>query len=457
MNQATNKTAVLIVTTIASFMMAFMGSSLTIALPRIGIELSMDAISLGWIVTAYTMTSVICVIPFGRVADIYGRKRIYTLGMYAFMATSFLLALSNSGIMLIALRFIQGAGGALLTSTCVAILASSFPANERGKVLGINVTAVYLGFSLGPFIGGVMTQYLGWRSVFFLTVPVVLIAIIITQAKIKDEWFAARGERFDLFGSLIYSLALVAIVYGFTHLPNMFGFGLILIGTVGIIIFVIWEKRTPIPIVNIDLFWKNRAFSMSCFAALLNYGATWGVGFLLSLYLQYIKGFGPQDAGIIMVSQPLMQALVSPVSGRLSDRIQSRKLASVGMAFTVIGLLLFVFLDKDSTIAYVVAGLVLVGFGVAVFISPNTNATMAAVDKKEYGIASAAVTTMRQLGMVLSMGMILLLFTLYIGNVQITPQYHEAFLQSARMTFIIFTSLCFLGVFASLSRGKSVK
>ncbi len=457
MNQTPNRKSLLTAMTIASFMLAFMSSALTIALPKIGIELAMDAVSLGWVVTAYTITSVICIMPFGRIADIFGRKRVYTYGMFAFMITSFLLALSNSGLMLISLRFLQGAGGALLTSTTVAILASAFPANERGRVLGINVAAIYMGFSLGPFIGGMLTQYLGWRSIFFLSAPVELIAIIITFARVKGDWFEARGEKFDIVGSLIYAIGLVAIVYGFTHLPALSGVWLIVIGVIGIVAFIIWEKRTPAPIINVDLFWKNRGFSLASFAALLNYGATWGMAFLLSLYLQYIKGFSPQDAGFLLVIEPIIQSIVSPMVGRLSDRVQPRLVASAGMIFTVLGLLFFTFLDKETSIWIVITGLALVGFGVAVFVTPNTNATMAAVDKKEYGVASAAVATMRQLGMIVSLGLVLLLFTLYIGNVQITPEYHGVFLQTVQTAFIIFSGLCVVGVFASLARGKADK
>jgi EmrB/QacA subfamily drug resistance transporter len=446
-SQSVDKNSVLLVTTIASFMLAFMSSSLTIALPKISIELAMDAVSLGWIVAAYTMTSVIFVIPFGKIADIYGRKRIYTFGMIAFAVTSLLLAMSNSGVMLIALRFLQGAGGALLTSTSVAILASAFPANERGKVLGINVTAVYLGFSLGPFIGGLLTQYLGWRSIFLIAVPVELIAIAITFWKVKGDWVEAKGEKLDIIGS---------IVYGFTHLPDIFGIWLIVIGVIGFAIFIIWESKVKSPMLEINLFLKNQAFTLSCLATLVNYGATWGVGFLLSLYLQYIKGFNPQDAGLILISQPLIQAIFSPLAGRISDRFQPRLLASAGMTSTSIGLSFFIFLNNETTVLFVIGGLLLIGFGTALFIPPNTNAAMSYVDRRYYGVASAALTTMRQFGMIVSMGLVMLLFALYIGRVQITPEYYGVFLQSVQMAFIIFTSLCFLGIFAALARGKTV-
>jgi EmrB/QacA subfamily drug resistance transporter len=443
------KTSVLITLLLSCFLIPFTSGALNVALPKIGNEFAIDAVLLSWVTTAFLLASVIFIVPFGRIADIHGRKKIYLFGIIAFTITSLLQTVASSGIMLIILQFVLGIAGSMTLSTHIAILSSAFPATERGKVLGYSSAAVYLCTSSGPFLGGILTQYFGWRSIFLINVPVGLIIITLIIWKMKGDWFGAKGERFDIGGSLLYSLTLISIVYGFTQLPDILGVLLIVIGVIVFVAFIMWETKISSPIVQIHLFVRNKAFALSCLASLINYGTTWGVAFLLSLYLQYIKGFNPQDAGFILVSQPIVQAIFSPLAGRLSDRIEPRLVASSGMAFTVIGLLTFVFLSKDTTIPFVIVGLVLVGFGLALFVSPNTNAAMGFIDHKHYGIASATLATMRQLGMVFSMGLIMLLFSLYIGRVRITPEYHEMFVQSIHMAFIIFAVLCFLGIFAS--------
>lgn len=453
-NKPPDKTSVLIVVILNSFLNPFMGGAINIALPQMGNELAMDAISLSWVATAYLLTSVIFILPFGRISDIYGRKKIFSWGMISFVITSLLLAIANSDIMLIALRLAQGAGGAMAVGTNVAMLTSAFPSGDRGRVLGFYAAAVYSGVSLGPFLGGILTENFGWRSIFIVTVIIGLIIVAITFLRLKGDWIEAEGEKFDIVGSIIYSLMIVALIYGFTHLPDLFGLWLILIGIAGFVVFVIWEMRTTSPVLEINIFIKNKAFAFSCLAALVNYGATFAVSFLLSLYLQYIKGFSPQNAGIVLVSQPIVQAIFSPIAGRISDRIQPRLVASAGMACTSIGLLLFAFLNDKTAILQIVASLILLGFGFGLFSSPNTNAAMSSVDKKFYGVASATIATMRQIGMILSMGIVMLLFALYIGKVQITPEYYAAFLQGTRVAFIIFAALCFFGIFASMARGK---
>jgi MFS family permease len=325
--------------------------------------------------------------------------------------------------------------------------------SERGKVLGIAVAAVYLGTSMGPFLGGILTQYLGWRSIFLITASLGFIVVALVIWRLKAEWAEAKGEKFDTIGSVLYSLMLVAVVYGFTHLPDMLGFILIATGIIGLVGFVAWELKTPSPVLELNLFRKSRVFAFSCMAALVHYGATYSVSFLISLYLQYIKGFNPQDAGLILVSQPIVQVIFSPIAGRLSDRIEPRLVASTGMVCTTIGLLFFVFLTQETSLFWIIVALVLLGFGLALFTSPNANAVMSAVDKKFYGVASGTMATMRQLGMIVSMGVVMLLFTLYIGKVQITPEYYGVFIQSTRTAFIIFAVLCFLGIFASMARG----
>ena len=449
----TGKRAVLLVATMASFLFPFMLSAVNIALPRIGKELSLDAVTLGWIATAYLLSSATLLVPFGRIADIYGRKKIFTCGIVIFTLSSLFSGMANSATMLISCRVFQGVGGAMLAGTAIALLTTVFPANERGKVLGINIAATYIGLSLGPVLGGVLTQHFGWRSIFFLSALLGLAVIGVVLWKLKGEWTGAKGEKFDSVGSVIYILGLVALVYGFTLLP-MPGVWLIVGGIIGLSAFTRWEMRTRSPVLDVSLFRNSKAFTFSNLAALINYSATFAVTFLISLYLQYVKGFNPESAGLILVAMPAMQAIFSPIAGRLSDRIEPRLIASAGMVLTTIGLVIFIFLNEKTPLELIVGNLILMGFGFALFSSPNTNAVMSSAPKTAYGVASATLATMRQVGMVLSMGIAMLMFTLYIGRVQITPEYYPLFQQSMKTAFIIFAILCFGGIFASLARGK---
>ena len=455
MGNAVNKRTVLTTVALSTFLAGFTGSSITIALPSIGRELEMDAVLLGWVATAYILASASLLLPFGRLSDIYGRKRIFTYGMVIYIISSFIFLFVPSARILISLRVLQGVGGAMIFSTVVAIVTSAFPVGERGKALGIITAMTYLGLSLGPVLGGVITQHLGWRNIFLVTVPLGTIVIALLLRKVPGEWAEAKGENFDFTGSLIYSLSLIGIIYGFTLLPEASGIALIISGVLGIITFARREIGAEHPLLDINLFRNNRVFVFSNLALLLNYSAAFSVSFLISLYLQYIKGLSPQEAGLVLVAMPAVQASFSPVAGRLSDRIEPRILASIGIGLITTGLALFISLNENTGWGFIIGTLITIGFGFAFFTSPNTNAIMSSVRERLYGAASATLATMRQVGMMFSLGIAMLLFALYLGRVEITPEYHPLFLDTIRTAFIIFTALGSAGIFASLVRGNT--
>lgn len=449
-----NKNSVLLIATVTSFLAPFMGSSVNIALPTIGREFSMNAVVLSWVTTAYLLAVAVSLVPFGRIGDIYGRRRIYTSGMVVFTLASLCSVFAASPLELICFRVLHGIGSAMIFSTGVAILTSVFPTGERGRILGINVASVYFGLSVGPFLGGFLTEHFGWRSIFLTTVILGSMVSIFIITKLKGEWADAKGEKFDGIGSIMYGLTIVAIMYGFSLLPAISGGGIILVGFLGVLAFISWEIKVESPILAIQLFQQNAVFTFSNLAAFVNYSATFATGFILSLYLQYLKGLSPHSAGLILISQPVVMALFSPLAGRISDRVQPRIVASIGMALLTIGLFLFVFLSEKSTLRFIVANLTLHGFGLALFSSPNTNAVMGSVEKRLFGVASGTLGTMRVTGMMFSMGITMLIFSLFIGRVEITPTCYPQFLKSVKMIFAIFTALCFCGIFASLARGK---
>ena len=446
----------LLVATLANFLTPFMGSSVNLALPVIGAEFAADAIVLSWIPTAFLLAAAMVAVPFGRISDIYGMKRIFSYGVILFTVASFLSAISPSALSLIIFRAFQGMAGGIIFVTGLAIITSVYPPHERGRAIGINIATVYIALSLGPVLGGVMTQYLGWRSLFFAMIPLGITILTITWWKLDSEWAASRGEKFDLKGSLLYSICLVMLLYGFSRLPTLRGIALVGFGIVGFAGFVMFEARVESPLLNIRLF-KNRTFAFSNLAAFINYSANFTVGFLLSLYLQFIKGLDPQSAGLILVAQPVVMAVFSPIAGRLSDRFPAQKLASLGMALCTTGLFILTFITAQTSTAVVSVGLVVVGMGFGFFSSPNTIAIMGSVEKRFYGVASAMVSTMRLLGQMLSMGLALMVFALMIGNVRITPVQYPALLNSIHTVFLICTVLCFLGIFVSLARGNHEK
>jgi EmrB/QacA subfamily drug resistance transporter len=453
-DDAVAKRFVVPITTLSAFLTPFGISSVNIALPSIGKEFLMDAILLSWVTTVYLLSSAILLVPLGKLSDIYGRKRVFTFGILTFTVASAGCGISNSAVMLLCFRILQGMGAAAIYCVGAAILTSIFPSTELGKVLGINVAAVYLGQSAGPFLGGFLTEHLGWRSIFFVNVFLGLIIVVFILWKLKGEWYEREERRFDLTGSIIYSITLFLVMYGFSHLTTTPGAWLILPGVLGIIVFIKWESRVESPVLDIGLFRKNRVFAFSNLATLINYSATFAVTFLLSLYLQYIKKLTPENAGLILMSQPIVQALVSPFAGRLSDRIEPRIVASIGMALTAIGLFLLAGLDEGTTGGFIVTSLVILGFGFAFFSSPTISAVMSSVENRFYGVASGTLGTMRGMGMVFSMGMTLLIFSIYIGKVQITLETYPALLKCIRSVFTLFGVLCFGGIFASLARGK---
>ncbi len=394
MDNQTSKNSALFIATVTSFMAPFMLSAVNVALPTIEAEFKMNAILLSWIVTASLLSTAIFLIPFGKAADIYGRKKVFLYGIVLFTFSTLFSGLSTTPYMLIVFRIFQGLSSAMTATTGMAMLISVFPIEERGKVLGINVAAVYLGLSLGPFLGGTITHYLGWRSIFFITVPLGLISYLLTRFKLKGEWAEAKGEKLDYLGSLIYGFALIGLISGASMLPKLTGIILILSGILLLIVFIRFETTVKYPVFNIVLFKKSKVFTYSNIAALINYSATFATTFLLSLYLQYIKGFTPQMAGTILIAQPIIQFLFSPFAGKLSDKIEPRIISSIGMAFSVIGLFLMIFLNTETSVKFIVFNLMLLGLGFALFSSPNTNTIMSSVEKRYLGVASGLLGTM---------------------------------------------------------------
>ncbi|HOI88290.1 MAG TPA: MFS transporter [Lentimicrobium sp.] len=446
--------SVLFVTTLSSFLTPFMGSAINVALPRMGSELGMNTIELGWVSTAYLLAAAIFLLPFGRLADNLGRKRFFIGGLVVFILAALASAIAGDKVTLITARVVNGAGGALLYATAVAILTSAYPKAERGKVLGINVASVYLGLSLGPTIGGVLTSSLGWRSIFAFIAILGIITLPIAIRHLKTDHKPSGTGTFDLKGSLVYGISLALIIYGFPKLPGFEGllpFGL---GIAGFFLFVRIENHTASPLLEMNVFKGNQVFIFSNLAAFINYSATFALVFLLSFYLQQVRGLPPAQTGLILMAQPVVMTLLSPLAGRLSDRIEPAIVASAGMGLTVIGLGAFAFLDAGSSLSFIIILQMILGLGFALFSSPNTNAVMSSVNPSHYGVASATLGTMRLTGQTVSMGISMLMFALIMGKGSSGIENTEGLLSSIRYAFIVFALISVAGTFFSMKRGK---
>ncbi len=447
----------LVVISLSAFLSSFSASSVNVALPALGAEYHLPGVILNWVVTAFVLTSAVLIMPMGRLGDLYGRQRVLTWGLAASLVGSLASFLAPGPEWLLAARALTGVGMAMATGTMTAILVAAYPPEQRGRILGINVAMVYLGISVGPALGGVLVQAWGWRSLFAvhaaLSLPVLALVMFGLRGNDKEH----HEGKFDLLGSLLYAAGLALLLIGVSDLPHALGVGLVSGGAAVLAVFWLVEGRSSHPILPVTLLTKNRLFAFSNLAAMFSYSATFSVVFFLSLYLQVVRGLSPAEAGLVLVAQPLVQTVFSPLSGRLSDRWSPRWLASSGMALCAVGLTGLAFLDATTPLALVVGALVLVGLGFALFSSPNTNAVMGSVERKDLGLASATVATMRVVGHMLSMGLALVLLSLILGKLAVTPATSALFLHAQQWGFGLSAVLCTLGIAVSLARGPRQK
>jgi EmrB/QacA subfamily drug resistance transporter len=445
--------AVLTVTAVSAFVTPFMSAAVNIALPSIAREFSFDAVGLAWVNMAYTLALAMLFLPFGRVADIFGRRRFFLIGTAVFTISSALTALAVSGDWLVAGRVLQGVGGAMAFPTATAILTEAFPREERGRVLGWNVTSVYLGLSLGPPLGGFLVHLWGWRSILWLNVPLGFVILALAIARLPHDTRRLRS-RVDIVGSLFFSAALGVLVYGFSKAATATGLGLVGGAVAGLGMFGLWELRATDPMLDLRTFFSHRVFLFSNLAALINYSSTAAVGFLMSLYLQNVRGMSPSAAGGILLVQPVIMTALSAYAGALSDRVAPRYVASAGMATTAAGLLGLVWISPSTPLLWIAADLAVLGLGFAFFSSPNTNAIMGSVERKHLGVASATLSTMRTTGQVLSMSLVAMVLSLVMGGMKLEPVAYPLLLRSIRLSAAIFAVSCVVGVYVSLVRER---
>jgi len=444
----------LVMVLLNAFTTPLMLSAANVALPSIAADLKLNAVVINWIPMAFLMASAMFVLVFGRIADMVGRKRIFLIGTACVIITSVIAACATNGTFLITARFLQGMSAAMLYATQIAIISSVFPPKQRGHAIGMTVSTIYLGLTCGPLIGGFLIDYYGWRASFVFHIPLAVIVLLIGIFKVPGDWSAEERGEFDIKGALVYGLSIVLLCLGVSTLPESHGLLLLIFGLFGIWFFIKLAKRSKHPIFDVSLFGRNRVFAFSCFASFIIYTAVFANIVLVSLYLQYLKGLSATMTGTIMMVQPLTMAVFSPFIGRLSDRLEPRIIASVGMVITACGLLMLGSMNMHSTISTLIIALIITGFGFSLFSSPNANAIMSAVDKQYYGSATGSLATMRILGQMTSMVVVTLVFSTIIGQITIEPSIYQDLMQAISICFFISASLCIPGFIFSLVRGR---
>ncbi|KAA6336110.1 Multidrug resistance protein [termite gut metagenome] len=449
------KVSLLIVST-ASFLGTFLASSVNIALPTIGKQFELNAVLLSWIVIAFLLSTSIVMLPMGKWADLHGIKKVFKWGITGCAAGTVLCAVSPNGYFLIVSRFVQGCGYAMCACVGNAILVSMFPPHQKGSVLGISIALIYAGLSMGPLLGGLLTEYLGWRSIFYIVAVIQIVDAIAAFIVLGKDKPVENSTPVNFKGIFAYVAALIALIYGSSIIPQVKGWISIVAGAVLMLGFFLIENRSKFPVLNVKLFTKNRLFAFSTLSALINYSATYAIIFLLSLYLQKIKMLSPKEAGFILLAQPFVMAIFSPIAGRLSDcKIEPRWLTTTGMALCALGLAAFAFLSESTSIYLIIGVLAVVGLGFALFSSPNMRTIMGSVEKSMYGLATSITETMRSLGQMISITISTLLISMLLGSIQIAAVPNDAFMKLVSISFGIFATICAVGVVCSYYRGNS--
>jgi len=442
---------VLLTIMIASFMNPLAGSALTLSLPSIGVQYGAGPNALSWVLEIYLLTSIVCLLPMGKVADRWGKRRTFFSGALVFAVTSIAAIFTPSLGWLLAFRGLQGIGAAMIFATNMSIISLVFPPEQRGLAMGWNVSMVYTGLAAGPVLGGLLNYYLGWQSIFCLLAMLATACAIATQLFMRQDWLTAKPSATDYPGALLYGAALLLAMFGLSECVNLnWAWVCLRAGIVLFACFVRHELRTTDAILPVRLLVTNREFSLSSLTAMLNYCATFATSFLLSVYLQSILGLSSREAGLIMLVQPVFMAILSPLAGRLSDKHAPALLVSIGMGVIACGLLGFALAVHTRTLWGLLPVLVLVGIGFALFAAPNNNAIMSSLPPRYYSLGSAMLGTVRQGGQVLSMATVTLLLSFDWQLATPTANLQR----NIELAFILFTLLCLLGILPSSSRQK---
>ena len=438
----------------AIFINPLVGSMLNLALTAIGDDLGCSTYQLGWLTSIYFMASVMAMMPAAKLSDIYGKKRIFMLGILIAVGGLILSSTARDIYMLYVYRALTGFGTAMISCNSVSMISDVYRRHERGMALSINTACVYIGGSLGPTLGGVITEFLGWRALFIVMIPLLVISLFFI-ARFKHNIKSSPDSKFDSMGAAVYMTGVLVTMLGILSLPEMYAFALIGIGVSIMVGFILIERKAERPLMDLRLF-RNLRFSKSLTALFLNYASSWSVSFFLSLYFQSIGAMTPSEAGLVLMIQPLFQVILTLSVGRFIDSTDYRILPTVGMGILCISLGMMMFIGTEPNLPYACVCLALAGIGFGLFSSPNTTATMSYVRPSEYNEASGMISTMRQTGMMVSMATATCLIAIYMGSTtQLTEDMYDTFVMIMRYTWAICIAYNVIGMIFSWFRGKA--
>jgi EmrB/QacA subfamily drug resistance transporter len=453
--QEQSKWWVLFAIGMGTFMAALDGSVVNTVLPVISGFFETGIAQIQWVVTVYMLVLSGLLLSFGRLGDMRGHKRVYLMGFGVFVAASALCGIAPNAPALIAFRALQALGAAMLSANSPAILTKTFPSAQRGQALGLMATMTYLGLTVGPSLGGWLTFNFSWRWVFYINIPVGLLAIWLSLRHVPNDRGSEALERFDLAGAGAFMVGLVALLFGLNQgyiwgwlsapILGLLGGAAALLG-----IFIYLERTVPHPMLDLSLFRVN-LFSVSVLSAVLNYICVFSVIFLLPFYLIQGRGLSPAEAGLLLTAQPIVMALVAPISGSLSDKVGARPLTILGMAILAAGLLYMSQLGSGSSHIQIISGLAVVGLGTGIFISPNNSALMGSAPRHRQGIAAGILATARNMGMALGVGISGAIFTTILARGEAAGSTDTLFIAFST-SFLVASGIAALGALVLIRR-----
>ncbi len=429
-------------------------AAVNVAIPSLASDLHADAAKVGWLPTIYLLSNVAFMLPAGKLADNYGRKRFYVAGLALNAFAALMSGMANNIDLILFWRFIQGLAGSMIFGTGIAIVTSVVPAHKRGSALGIVAACVYVGLTMAPAIGGYLTEVISWRAVFYFQVPLVVVLLIVIHFSLKGEWKNDIPDKFDYKGTLLFGAFSIALVYGLSKLPSVLGIFVSILSLIFIAIFILHQSKSAQPLIRVQMFKESRVFSLSLATSFFMYGSNFAIVFLMSLYLQYIKGFTPAHAGKILLLQALAMAIMAPIAGKLSDRFQPRVIATLGCMIVASGFILMNQIDTTTSAMHVGTALVLIGLGFGLFSTPNNSAIMGAVSKNEVGVASASMNLSRTVGNLLGMSIVNLMLHYYLGDRVISQQTSDELMLTVALALKMSLIFVVLATVLSSFRGR---
>ncbi len=443
------------------FMIMLDNTVVNVALPAIQRDLKIGVSELEWVVNGYALTFAVLMLTGGKLADMLGRRRMFIVGLAIFTGASLACGLAGSAGFLIGARIVQGAGSALMNPATLSIITATFPPRQRGMAIGIWAGVSAMALAIGPLLGGILTQQISWGWIFFVNVPVGILAILVARIAIDESRDTSREQKLDLPGLLTSAVGLFALTYGLIE-ANKYGWtsgrilGLFALCALALAVFVVIEMRSRLPMLDLSLF-RNPTFAGANLVMLLVALAMFGVFFFVSLYMQNVLGYSPTQAGAAFLPMTVLIVLIAPIAGKLSDRIGSRWLMGTGMILVSASLLIFSRLGLGSSFWHIFPGLIVGGLGMALTMTPTTAAAMGSVAIDKAGVGSAVLNSMRQVGGSLGIALMGAIVVSYVSVPAKSPQALPQFVDGLQHALLVAAAIAFVSAVVAVTLVRQMR